>query len=113
MVCYAPRTSLGPGSSEALVASVHQSEAGMRVALALPILLAFSTALGATSVAISAAAANPAAQNIVRYEPRWDVQQSGAADDLYAVAFVSPLVGWAVGFNNTILATRDGGDSWT
>ena len=31
----------------------------------------------------------------MRYEPRWDVQQSGAADDLYAVAFVSPLVGWA------------------
>lgn len=32
---------------------------------------------------------------------------------LTAVTFPSPLHGWAVGHHNTLLATRDGGETWT
>lgn len=49
---------------------------------------------------------------IVRYEARWDVQQSGVTDDLYDVFFASALVGWAVGRNNTVIKTTDGGETW-
>ncbi|HZT07600.1 MAG TPA: YCF48-related protein [Chloroflexota bacterium] len=52
------------------------------------------------------------AQGEVHYVPRWDLQNSGVDDDLRAVQFVDSLTGWAVGSNNTILRTRDGGQSW-
>ena len=44
---------------------------------------------------------------------RWEVQQSGVEDDLLDVCFVNAEVGWAVGKANTILRTRDGGETWT
>lgn len=62
----------------------------------------------------AAASGNPsqAGQTIVRYEARWDVQQSGVDDTLYDVFFMNPLAGWAVGDNNTIIRTTDGGVTW-
>lgn len=59
---------------------------------------------------VSAVAQEP---TIVRYEPRWDVQQSGVSDDLKAVTFLSSTLGWAAGSNNTILRTTDGGETWS
>ncbi len=44
---------------------------------------------------------------------RWDVQQSGVTDDLTGVSFVNVQTGYAVGKNNTILKTADGGNTWT
>jgi photosystem II stability/assembly factor-like uncharacterized protein len=58
---------------------------------------------------VSAAAGG---QPEVREEPRWDVQPSGVNDDLKDVTFISPLIGWAVGSNNTIIKTTDGGWTW-
>ncbi len=52
------------------------------------------------------------AQPEVREEPRWDVQPSAVSDDLRDVSFISPTVGWAVGSNNTIIKTIDGGWTW-
>ncbi len=49
----------------------------------------------------------------VRWVPRWDRQESGASDNLFAVTFVNPMRGWAVGANNTILRTTNGGETWT
>jgi photosystem II stability/assembly factor-like uncharacterized protein len=44
---------------------------------------------------------------------RWDVQKSGVEDDLRAVFFLDPTLGWATGDSNTILKTTDGGATWT
>jgi photosystem II stability/assembly factor-like uncharacterized protein len=55
--------------------------------------------------------AQPAPQ--IQWVPRWDREDSGVTDNLFAVSFVSPLLGWAVGANNTIIRTRDGGQTWT
>lgn len=52
-------------------------------------------------------------QVILRYEGRWDRQESGVGDDLRDVMFVNPLVGYAVGARSTILKTTDGGWTWT
>ena len=43
---------------------------------------------------------------------RWDVQQSGVQTRLYDVSFADPRNGWAVGEQNTILRTTDGGATW-
>ena len=43
----------------------------------------------------------------------WVPQDSGTTDLLYAVSFVSPDTGTAVGDNGTILHTTDGGSTWT
>ena len=43
---------------------------------------------------------------------RWDVQQSGVEDDLTGVSFANLQVGYAVGKSNTILKTKDGGNTW-
>lgn len=43
---------------------------------------------------------------------RWDVQNSGVKDALYAVAALSDAVAVAVGANKTVLKTADGGTSW-
>ena len=43
---------------------------------------------------------------------RWDVQKSGVEDDLTGVSFVNLQIGYAVGKNNTILKTADGGNTW-
>ncbi len=51
-------------------------------------------------------------QIIVGYEGRWDLQDSGVTDELRDVTFVTPLIGWAVGSNNTIIKTADGGATW-
>jgi photosystem II stability/assembly factor-like uncharacterized protein len=50
--------------------------------------------------------------NTVRCEGQWEVQQSGATDDLRAVFFLNPDIGWAAGAANTILKTTDGGRTW-
>src|SRR4051812_21152847 len=50
---------------------------------------------------------------IVRFVPRWDRQASGVTDNLFAVNFVNPSLGWAAGANNTILRTTNGGETWT
>jgi YD repeat-containing protein len=42
----------------------------------------------------------------------WQILDSGVTDDLHAVAFVGDNVGAAVGANQTILRTTDGGASW-
>jgi photosystem II stability/assembly factor-like uncharacterized protein len=43
---------------------------------------------------------------------RWDLQSSGVDDDLTGVFFIDSERGWAIGKNNTIIATRDGGKNW-
>ena len=47
------------------------------------------------------------------YGRSWRQVQVPTRTTLTAVHFASPLVGWAVGHENVILATRDGGESWT
>lgn len=42
----------------------------------------------------------------------WEVQNSGVKDNLNGVTFVNDQLGWAVGRNNTILHTADGGKTW-
>ena len=48
----------------------------------------------------------------VRYEVRWDTQNSGVTTDLSSVHFISPSEGWAAGKANTIIKTSDGGKNW-
>jgi photosystem II stability/assembly factor-like uncharacterized protein len=60
----------------------------------------------------SATPANAAPGAQVRYEARWDMQPSGATDQLNSVYFIDINTGWAVGKNNTILKTSDGGKTW-
>jgi photosystem II stability/assembly factor-like uncharacterized protein len=55
----------------------------------------------------------PAAGTKVRYEARWDVQNSGVTDQLNSVIFRDVNTGWAAGANNTILKTNDGGKTWS
>jgi photosystem II stability/assembly factor-like uncharacterized protein len=54
-----------------------------------------------------------AAGAAVRYEARWDPQNSGVTDQLNSVYFIDVNTGWAAGKNNTILRTVDGGKTWT
>src|SRR6266545_3157140 len=77
--------------------------------IVMPILAIFIPPSGANSGAVFAAATG---QEEVRLEEHWDVQPSGVGDDLKDVTFVSPTVGWAVGSNNTIIKTTDGGWTW-
>jgi len=44
---------------------------------------------------------------------QWEVQESGVANSLNDVCFVDSLYGWAVGDSGTIIATTDGGNTWT
>jgi photosystem II stability/assembly factor-like uncharacterized protein len=43
----------------------------------------------------------------------WAQQTSNTANNLFSVHFVSETLGWAVGSNNTILNTTNGGANWT
>lgn len=43
----------------------------------------------------------------------WVIVKSGTSQDLHGVCFVDRLHGWAVGDKGTIIATSDGGDTWT
>ncbi|MGH8248517.1 MAG: hypothetical protein ACREUU_19030, partial [Gammaproteobacteria bacterium] len=38
----------------------------------------------------------------------WSTQTSGTANNLFSVHFVSAILGWAVGGNNTFLHTANG-----
>jgi photosystem II stability/assembly factor-like uncharacterized protein len=60
----------------------------------------------------SASPRNAAPSTEVRYVARWDIQPSGATDNLNSVYFTDINTGWAVGKNNTILKTSDGGKTW-
>lgn len=42
----------------------------------------------------------------------WETQNSGVKDNLHAVTFLSDEVGIAVGDNQTVLKTADGGKTW-
>jgi hypothetical protein len=42
----------------------------------------------------------------------WRQQNNADHDDLRAMFFVTPSIGWAVGSSGTILATTDGGANW-
>ncbi len=42
----------------------------------------------------------------------WEQVASGTTQDLYGIGFGSATVGWAVGANETIICTKNGGDSW-
>ena len=64
------------------------------------------------SQARSGAPAAPAG-TAVRYEARWDLQNSGVTDQLNSVYFIDVDTGWAAGANNTILKTVDGGKTWS
>jgi photosystem II stability/assembly factor-like uncharacterized protein len=80
------------------------------VAMAFALVAVLSSLPTLTGVDSTQAAS--ASQVEIREEPRWDLQPSGVTDDLRAVNFVSPTVGWAVGSNNTIIKTTDGGWTW-
>ena len=43
----------------------------------------------------------------------WAQQTSGTTNNLFSVHFVNPNEGWAVGLNNTIRHTTNGGGNWT
>lgn len=43
----------------------------------------------------------------------WTVKNSGTSNNLNGLYFISSLKGWAVGENGTILATTDGGETWS
>ena len=43
----------------------------------------------------------------------WFAQSSGTSNDLNEVYFSCLNVGWAVGDNNTVVTTGDGGANWT
>ncbi len=43
----------------------------------------------------------------------WAALTSGTGEDLYGISFASATVGWAVGTNDTLLYTDNGGSSWT
>jgi photosystem II stability/assembly factor-like uncharacterized protein len=80
----------------------------LRIAAALLV-----TTLGLIGSRAAPALAQEEGQVILRYEGRWDRQESGVSDDLNDVMFVNPLVGYAVGDQSTILKTTDGGWTWT
>jgi photosystem II stability/assembly factor-like uncharacterized protein len=61
----------------------------------------------------AAAAPAPRAGTALRYEARWDLQNSGVTDQLESVYFIDVNTGWAAGKNNTILKTADGGKTWS
>ena len=42
----------------------------------------------------------------------WHFQDSGTSETLNDVCFVDEMHGWAVGYNSTIIATTDGGETW-
>ncbi|RMF36771.1 MAG: hypothetical protein D6753_18930, partial [Planctomycetota bacterium] len=42
----------------------------------------------------------------------WELVETGTTRPLYGIAFLDEQVGWAVGAQGLILATRDGGRSW-
>jgi photosystem II stability/assembly factor-like uncharacterized protein len=42
----------------------------------------------------------------------WSQQNSGTNKDLRSVCFVNSEIGWAVGYNGTILNTTNGGQNW-
>ena len=65
------------------------------------------------ALAMGQAPPTPAAGAKVRYEARWDVQNSGVTDQLNSVIFRDVNTGWAAGANNTILKTNDGGKTWS
>jgi photosystem II stability/assembly factor-like uncharacterized protein len=44
---------------------------------------------------------------------RWTVVKSGVKQRLTCVRFVTPELGWVVGWDSTILHTKDGGKTWT
>ena len=71
------------------------------------------TTVGFMGGTVAPALAQEEGQVILRYEGRWDPQESGVSDDLRDVMFVNPLVGYAVGEQSTILKTTDGGWTWT
>ncbi len=71
------------------------------------------TIVGVIGGTVAPALAQEEGQVILRYEGRWDRQESGVGDDLRDVMFVNPLVGYAVGARSTILKTTDGGWTWT
>ena len=71
------------------------------------------TTIGLLGGAVAPVVAQEEGQVILRYEGRWDRQESGVSDDLRDVMFVSSLVGYAVGEQSTILKTTDGGWTWT
>lgn len=76
----------------------------------LLIVALIGTALGAGQTRLLAQ--QPSTASRVRYEARWDVQKSNVTDQLNSVYFVDIKTGWAVGRNNTILKTTDGGQTW-
>jgi len=43
----------------------------------------------------------------------WEVQKTGTAMPLFGMEFVNDACGWAVGALGTIVATKDGGKTWT
>lgn len=71
------------------------------------------TTVGLMGGTVAPAMAQEEGQVILRYEGRWDRQDTGVGDDLMDVMFVNPLVGYAVGARSTILKTTDGGWTWT
>ncbi|HJR58364.1 MAG TPA: YCF48-related protein [Vicinamibacterales bacterium] len=74
--------------------------------------LACMLAVGTGAQFVLSAQRQPAAdKSQVKY--RWDIQKSAVEDDLRAVFFLNPTLGWAAGDSNTILKTSDGGATWT
>ncbi len=69
-------------------------------------------ALMALLFAQPALAQNKPAAADTKEKSVWEEQKSGVEDDLHDVAFVDGKAGFAVGDNQTILKTTDGGQSW-
>lgn len=44
---------------------------------------------------------------------QWSLQTSGTANNLFSIHFINTNIGWAVGGNNTILQTVNGGTTWS
>lgn len=44
---------------------------------------------------------------------QWSPQTSGTANNLFSIHFINTNIGWAVGGNNTILQTVNGGTTWS
>ena len=42
----------------------------------------------------------------------WTEQYGDSSSELDAISFFDPLTGWATGFNNLVLHTTDGGQTW-
>lgn len=55
------------------------------------------------AAAVSPVWASQEPETVVRYVPRWDIQQSGVDDDLKDVMLLNDQLGWAACANNTIL----------